>query len=117
MKRLGPLSLGRFPDTADALRILKVTSNWSFCRTSRRICSLQPKLGVEFDAIYTAQDVGSYKPAPGNFEYMLEHLKKDLARPRLGPAHGPEPPSRPPASKEFWTGQRMDRPPAFVPGR
>jgi FMN phosphatase YigB (HAD superfamily) len=36
------------------------------------------KLGVEFDAIYTAQDVGSYKPAPANFEYLLTHLDKDL---------------------------------------
>jgi 2-haloacid dehalogenase len=29
---------------------------------------------VEFDAIYTAQDVGSYKPDPANFAYMLEHI-------------------------------------------
>ncbi len=36
------------------------------------------KLGVEFDAIYTAQDVGSYKPDPANFTYLLEHLKSDL---------------------------------------
>lgn len=32
------------------------------------------KLGVEFDAIYTAEDIGSYKPNPANFEYMLGHL-------------------------------------------
>ncbi|MEK9861098.1 MAG: haloacid dehalogenase, partial [Alphaproteobacteria bacterium] len=30
--------------------------------------------GVEFDAIYTAEDVGSYKPADRNFDYMLEEL-------------------------------------------
>lgn len=34
------------------------------------------KLGVEFDAIYTAEDIGSYKPDPRNFAYMLEHLKQ-----------------------------------------
>ena len=34
------------------------------------------KLQVEFDAVYTAQDVGSYKPADRNFEYMLEHLRR-----------------------------------------
>ncbi len=45
-----------FPDTADALRILK----------------------QHYQAIYTAEDVGSYKPNPANFEYMLEHLKRDL---------------------------------------
>ena len=33
------------------------------------------KLQVEFDAIYTAEDVGSYKPASRNFEYMLDKLK------------------------------------------
>lgn len=35
------------------------------------------KLGVSFDAVYTAEDVGSYKPAMRNFEYMLEHLRAD----------------------------------------
>ncbi len=29
------------------------------------------RLGVAFDAIYTAQDVGSYKPDPRNFDYLL----------------------------------------------
>lgn len=32
------------------------------------------KLDVTFDAIYTAQDVGSYKPDPRNFAYMLARL-------------------------------------------
>ncbi|MFL9891892.1 haloacid dehalogenase type II [Paraburkholderia sp. RL17-381-BIF-C] len=32
------------------------------------------KLQVEFDAIFTAEDIGSYKPSPRNFEYMLEKL-------------------------------------------
>jgi FMN phosphatase YigB (HAD superfamily) len=36
------------------------------------------KLGVQFDAIYTAEDIGSYKPSSANFEYMLEHLEEDL---------------------------------------
>jgi 2-haloacid dehalogenase len=32
------------------------------------------KLGVEFDAIFTAEDIGSYKPSLRNFDYMLEKL-------------------------------------------
>jgi 2-haloacid dehalogenase len=32
------------------------------------------KLLVEFDAIFTAEDIGSYKPSPRNFEYMLTKL-------------------------------------------
>ncbi len=49
------------------LVILSNVDRESFKGSNRR-------LGVEFDAIYTAQDVGSYKPDPANFRYMLEHL-------------------------------------------
>jgi len=67
-----------FPDSAAALQYLKrhyklvILSNVdraSFAGSNRR-------LAVEFDAIYTAQDVGSYKPDPANFQYMLDHLAK-----------------------------------------
>ncbi|MEC9373833.1 MAG: HAD-IA family hydrolase, partial [Planctomycetota bacterium] len=65
-----------FPDTVAALRRLKsryrllITSNIdrdSFARSSRL-------LQVEFDAIITAQDVGTYKPAPGHFHRAAETL-------------------------------------------
>ena len=36
------------------------------------------KLGVNFDAIYTAEDIGSYKPDPRNFAYLIEHMEADL---------------------------------------
>ena len=29
---------------------------------------------MTFDAIYTAEDIGSYKPDPRNFDYLLRHL-------------------------------------------
>jgi 2-haloacid dehalogenase len=67
-----------FPDSADALRYLKqhfklgILSNVdreSFKGSNKR-------LGVEFDWIMTAQDIGSYKPSPRNFEYMIETLAK-----------------------------------------
>ena len=32
------------------------------------------KLQVEFDAIYTAEDIGAYKPSDRNFDYMKAHL-------------------------------------------
>lgn len=66
-----------FPDSAEALTYLKQhyklvilsnVDNTSFAASNA-------KLGVEFDAIYTAQDIGSYKPKDANFEYMLHHLK------------------------------------------
>ncbi|MER5172494.1 haloacid dehalogenase type II [Thioclava sp. GXIMD2076] len=34
------------------------------------------KLGVTFDHVYTAEDVGSYKPSDRNFDYMIEHLAR-----------------------------------------
>lgn len=66
-----------FPDSAEALHYLKQhyklvilsnVDNGSFAASNA-------KLEVEFDAIYTAQDIGSYKPRDNNFDYMLHHLK------------------------------------------
>ena len=34
------------------------------------------KLGVTFDAICTAQDIGSYKPDPRNFHYLIDAVAK-----------------------------------------
>jgi len=65
-----------FPDSADALQYLKEfyklvilsnVDNESFSFSNK-------KLGVAFDAIYTAEDIGAYKPAGTNFDYMLEKL-------------------------------------------
>ena len=66
-----------FPDTVEALNYLKQhyklvilsnVDNESFAASNR-------KLAVDFDAIYTAEDIGSYKPSDRNFEYLLEILK------------------------------------------
>lgn len=65
-----------FADSAAALQYLKghyrlvILSNVdreSFAGTNRR-------LGVTFDAICTAEDIGSYKPNSRNFRYLLETL-------------------------------------------
>ncbi len=70
-----------FPDTADALRILKQHFKLVILSNVHRdgIAASNRKLGVEFDAIYTAEDIGSYKPADANFEYLISHLKSDLS--------------------------------------
>jgi 2-haloacid dehalogenase len=65
-----------FADSAQALAYLKqhfklvILSNVD--RTS--FAGSNARLGVAFDAVYTAQDIGSYKPSPRNFEYMLAQL-------------------------------------------
>jgi len=69
-----------FPDSADALRRLKTRFKLVILSNVHRdgFAASNDRLGVEFDAIYTAEDVGSYKPAARNFDYMLSHLKSDL---------------------------------------
>ncbi len=37
----------------------------------------QERLGVTFDRVFTAEDIGSYKPDRRNFKYMLDHLAAD----------------------------------------
>ena len=73
-----------FADTVEALQYLKqhyrlvVLSNvdrQSFAATSRH-------LGVVFDAVYTAQDIGSYKPSLQNFRYLVEHVASQFDCPR-----------------------------------
>jgi len=69
-----------FPDTADALRYLKSRYKLVVLSNVNRdgFAASNRKLGVKFDAIYTAEDIGSYKPVPANFEYMITHLRSDL---------------------------------------
>jgi 2-haloalkanoic acid dehalogenase type II len=69
-----------FADSAVALQYLKryyklvILSNVD--RLSFR--SSNARLEVDFDAIYTAQDIESYKPSDRNFEYLLRRLKEDF---------------------------------------
>ena len=69
-----------FPDSADALRLLKRDYQLVILSNVDRagFAASNRKLGVEFDAIYTAEDVGAYKPSRLNFEYLLHHVRKDL---------------------------------------
>lgn len=66
-----------FPDSVEALRYLKqhyklvILSNVD----NESFATSNEKLQVTFDAIYTAEDAGSYKPSDRNFDYMLAKLK------------------------------------------
>jgi 2-haloacid dehalogenase len=66
-----------FADSAAALQalarqvkliILSNVDRASFAASSRR-------LGVQFSAVITAQDVGSYKPSPRNFDVLLAEAR------------------------------------------
>ena len=69
-----------FPDSSTALRylgehfrliILSNVNQAGFASSAHR-------LGMRFDAVYTAADIGSYKPDPRNFHYLVAHCEQDL---------------------------------------
>jgi 2-haloalkanoic acid dehalogenase type II len=73
-----------FPDSVSALQrlskvyklvVLSNVDNDSFLANRKASTGLQ---GFEFDAIYTAEDIGSYKPSLKNFEFMLKKVKEDF---------------------------------------
>ena len=69
-----------FPDSAASLQYLKKFYKLVILSNVDRLSfrSSNARLQVEFDAIYTAQDIGSYKPSLNNFDYMLSRLKQDF---------------------------------------
>ena len=98
-----------FPDSAEALRILKRHYRLVILSNVHRdgFAASNGKLGVEFDAIHTAEAIGSYKPADANFAYLLAHLRSDF---------GINVP-RPWAGESLWDSQRLDRSATAVGGR
>ncbi|KAJ5647176.1 HAD-superfamily hydrolase [Penicillium lividum] len=75
-----------FEDTLEALQrlskhyrlvILSNVDNVSFEHTLEG-----PLKGVSFDAICTAEDIGSYKPDHRNFEYLFKEIQRKFAIPR-----------------------------------
>ncbi|RSL87439.1 hypothetical protein CEP51_002270 [Fusarium floridanum] len=75
-----------FPDTVEALRRLgkhyKLVVLSNVDRESFSGSNSGPLQGVPFDLIITAQDVGSYKPDPRNFEYMLREAESKFGIPK-----------------------------------
>jgi 2-haloalkanoic acid dehalogenase type II len=65
-----------FADSAAALTALQrhcklvILSNVD----NRSFAGSRARLGVQFDAIYSAEDIGAYKPNDRNFEYMISQL-------------------------------------------
>lgn len=77
-----------FPDSMAALRRLSrryklvVLSNTD--REAFGATNAGPLQGVPFDLIITAEDVGSFKPASRNFEYMVDEVQRMLGVGREG---------------------------------
>ncbi len=71
-----------FPDTVEALQRLSkhyklvILSNVDRDSFSKVLSG--PLAEVRFDAVYTAEDIGSYKPDLQNFHYLLDHVRDEL---------------------------------------
>jgi 2-haloalkanoic acid dehalogenase type II len=105
-----------FPDSAEALArlhrhyrliILSNVDRAGFAGSNRR-------LGVEFDAVITAQDIGSYKPNPANFDALLTRVD-ELGVPRERLLHVAQSlfhdhvPAKAKGLPTVWINRRHDR--------
>jgi len=69
-----------FPDSAAALAMLKKSCRLVVLSNVDResFAGSKARLGVEFDAVYTAEEIGSYKPDPRNFEFLIRRVRSEL---------------------------------------
>jgi 2-haloalkanoic acid dehalogenase type II len=69
-----------FEDSAESLKYLRRHYRMATLTNCDRISYMgsNARLEIEWDAIYTAQDVGCYKPNLYNFDYLFEHARRDL---------------------------------------
>ena len=67
-----------FADSAPSLAYLKQFHKLVILSNVDRksFAQSQKRLGIAFDAVYTAEDIGSYKPDLGNFRYVIHALKQ-----------------------------------------
>lgn len=71
-----------FPDTVSGLQRLKkhykliILSNVDNKNIHATLTG--PLAEVEFDAVYTAEDIRTYKPNHKNFTYLLDHVKSEF---------------------------------------
>jgi 2-haloalkanoic acid dehalogenase type II len=72
-----------FADSSAALAYLKRHYKLVILSNVHRagFAASNAKLGIDFDAVYTAEDIGSYKPDPANFRYLLDRLGAQGIRP------------------------------------
>jgi 2-haloalkanoic acid dehalogenase type II len=69
-----------FEDSARSLNHLRRHYRMATLTNCDRISYMgsNARLEIEWDAIYTAQDVGCYKPNPRNFDFLFERARIDL---------------------------------------
>ena len=65
-----------FPDSVEALNLLKEKYKLGILSNvdNDLFAYSNDHLGVKFDHIFTAEEIGSYKPSPKNFEYLIAEI-------------------------------------------
>ena len=66
-----------FDDSTEALRRLGACYELVILSNVNRrgFAGSAARLAINFDAVYTAEDIGSYKPDPANFDYLITQLR------------------------------------------
>lgn len=69
-----------FDDAAESLAYLSQHYLMATLTNCDRVSYMgsNAKLEIEWDGLYTAQDVGAYKPSPRNFDYLLKRVRRDF---------------------------------------
>lgn len=106
-----------FPDSAEALASLQRTHKLIILSNVDRASfrGSNDQLGVTFDAILTAEDIGSYKPNPRNFEALLAKIE-EMGIPREKHLHVAQSlfhdhvPAKEIGLPTVWINRRHDRP-------
>jgi 2-haloacid dehalogenase len=106
-----------FPDSPDALASLAEDYKLIIVSNVHRagFAGSNARLGVTFDKIITAEDVGAYKPAPNHFEALDATLAElDVPRARLlhvaQSLHHDHVPAKRYGLASVWINRRHDRP-------
>ena len=106
-----------FPDSADALARLKRHYRLIILSNIDRagFAASNLRFGVEFDTVLTAQDIGSYKPNPANFDALLTRID-ELGVPRERLLHVAQSlfhdhvPAKAKGLPTVWINRRQDQP-------
>jgi 2-haloacid dehalogenase len=106
-----------FPDSAEALQRLATRYRLIILSNVHRagFAGSNQRLGVEFDAIITAEDVGAYKPALNHF-HRLDDVLAELKLPHDRLLHVAQSlfhdhaPARQVGLPSVWINRRHDRP-------
>jgi 2-haloalkanoic acid dehalogenase type II len=69
-----------FSDSAESLKYLRQHYLMATVTNCDRISYMgsNARLEIEWDGLYTAQDIGCYKPNLRNFDYMFERARRDF---------------------------------------